>query len=183
MAAAKNIELTFASEEMKDKFEKEFTKFTSDTALMEKIDAVDSIEEIYEICKDKVQFSLEQYREIMKDMEAQIKSSFIDNQDEELTDDDLEEVVGGSWGSFWKSVGKMAAIAGMVVGVVALSVVTGGVAAAGAVAAGWAVAGAVGTAGAAAAVAGATSSIIATGVAGGIATGALSIATLAGYND
>ena len=165
MTAAKNIELTFASEEMKDKFEKEFTKFTSDTALMEKIDAVDSIEEIYEICKDKVQFSLEQYREIMKDMEAQIKSSFIDNQDEELTDDDLEEVVGGSWG------------------VVALSVVSGGVAAAGAVAAGWAVAGATVGAGAAAAVAGATTSIVATGVAGGIATGALSIATLAGYND
>lgn len=177
------LNVTFASEDMKNKFEEEFKKFTSDTALMEKIDAVDSIEEIYEICKDKVQFSLDQYREIMKDMEAQIKSSFIDDQDEELTDDDLEEVVGGSWGSFWKSFGKAAAIVGIVAGVVALSVVTGGAAAAGIAAAGYAVAGAVGTAGAAAAVAGATTSIIATGVAGGIATGALSIATLAGYND
>ena len=177
------LNLTFASEDMKNKFEEEFSKFTSDTALMEKIDAVDTIEEIYEICKDKVQFSLEQYREMMKDMEAQIKSSFIDDQDEELTDDDLEEVVGGSWGSFWKSVGKMAAVAVMVAGVVALSVATGGLAAAGVVAAGYAVAGATVGAGAAAAVAGATTSIVATGVAGGIATGALSIATLAGYND
>ena len=94
MATAKNIELTFASEEMKNKFEKEFERITSDTALMEKIDAVDTIEEIYEVCKEKVQFSLDQYREIMKDIETQLKSNIMDNEDEELSDDDLEDVVG-----------------------------------------------------------------------------------------
>ena len=127
MAAAKNIELTFASEEMKNKFEKEFERFTSDTALMEKIDAVDTIEEIYEVCKEKVQFSLDQYREIMKDIETQLKSSIMDNEDEELSDDDLEDVVGGSWSSFWKSVGKAAAIAGIVTGIVLVGAITGGV--------------------------------------------------------
>ena len=128
MTAAKNIELTFASDEMKDKFEKEFNKFTSDSALMEKIDAVDTIEEIYEVCKDRVQFSLDQYREIMKDIETQLKSNVMDNQDEELSDDDLEDVVGGSWSSFWKSVGKAAAIVGIVAGVVVAAAVTGGLA-------------------------------------------------------
>ena len=128
MTAAKNIELTFASEEMKDKFEKEFNKFTSDKALMEKIDAVDTIEEMYEVCKDRVQFSLDQYREIMKDIETQLKSNIMDNEDEELSDDDLEDVVGGSWSSFWKSVGKAAAIVGIVAGVVVAAAVTGGLA-------------------------------------------------------
>ena len=156
MTAAKNIELTFASEEMKDKFEKEFTKFTSDTALMEKIDAVDSIEEIYEICKEKVQFTLDQYREIMKEVESHIKSKFMDNQNEELSDDDLEDVVGGSWGSFWKKVGKVAAIAGIVAGVVILGAVTGGVAAAGVAAIGAGLAGA----GASTVIVGATAGVV-----------------------
>ena len=169
MTAAKEIKLTFVSDEMRDKFEKEYNKLISDKALMEKIDAVDSIEEIYEVCKDRVEFSLDQYREVMKEVEAHIKSQFMDNQDEELTDDDLEDVVGGfSWGNFWKNVGKAAAIIGVAAAVVAIGVVTGGAAAAGVAALGTAFAGTLGTAAG-------TSAIIVGATAGGVAGGAIAI--------
>lgn len=183
MTAAKNIELSFVSEDMKNRFEEEFNRFTADTALMEKIDAADTIEEIYEACKEKVQFTLDQYREIMKEVEGHIKSKFMDNQDEELTDADLEDVVGGfSWGSFWKKVGKAAAIAGIVVGVVGLGVVTGGAAFAGIATAGLAVTGSLGL-GAGATIAAYSSTIVVAGVTGAIGGGAFAGAALSGINE
>ena len=175
--AATKIELSFVSEDMKNRFEEEFNRFTADTALMEKIDAADTIEEIYEACKEKVEFTLDQYREIMKEVEGHIKSKFMDNQDEELTDADLEDVVGGfSWGSFWKKVGKAAAIAGIVVGVVGLGIVTGGASFAGVAAIATTVAGTIGTAAG-------TTTIIVAGVTGGITGGAMLGATLAGLDE
>lgn len=78
----------------------------------------------------------------------------------ELNDDELDIVVGGSWKSFWKKVGKIALGVVVAIGAVAACAVTAG-------AAGAAI-GAIGAAVAGTAVASAATAGAATGAVGGI---------------
>ena len=125
-------------------------------ALME---AAKTVEDMYEVAKSYVDMSLEAFQNTFE-----AAMDYYNDSKQELDDDTMECIVGGSWSSAWNTFKKAALVTVIVVGVIGACVATGGLAGAALGATGACVAG---TSVAAAATAGAT-----TGVISGYALGA-----------
>lgn len=156
--------VNFETQEQADKFNS-FNKILSeDTSTLEALDNASSLEEFFSACKKYVNCTFEEFHKLYNRLSDQMSNIYEETfGPRELNDDELDIVVGGSWKSFWKKVGKIALGVAVCVGAVAACVVTGGLAGAAIGAVGAAVAG---TAVASAATAGAVSGAI-----GGVALG------------
>ena len=126
------------------------------------MEAAETVEDMYEAAKGYVDMSLEAFRHAFA-----AAMDYCNDAKQELDDDTLECIVGGSWGDAWNMFKKVALTTVIVAGVVAACALTAGAAGAAVGAAGAWVAG---TSVAAAATTGAT-----TGAIGGCALGAYNI--------
>ena len=147
--------VNFETQEQADKFNSFNKLLSEDTS---------SLEEFFNVCKKYINCTFEEFHKLYNRLSEQMSNIYEETfGPRELNDDELDIVVGGSWKSFWKKVGKIALGVVAAIGAVAACVVTGGLAGAAIGAIGAAVAG---TAVASAATAGAVSGAI-----GGVALG------------
>lgn len=149
--------VNFETQEQADKFNS-FNKILSeDTSTLEALDNASSLEEFFSACKKYVNCTFEEFHKLYNRLSDQMSNIYEETfGPRELNDDELDIVVGGSWKSFWKKVGKIALGVAVCVGAVAACVVTGGLAGAAIGAVGAAITGAaIGTAAATGAVSGA----------------------------
>lgn len=156
--------VNFETQEQADKFNSFNKLLSEDTSTLEALDNASSLEEFFNVCKKYINCTFEEFHKLYNRLSDQMSNIYEETfGPRELNDDELDIVVGGSWKSFWKKVGKIALGVVAAVGAVAACVVTGGLAGAAIGAIGAAVAG---TAVASAATAGAVSGAI-----GGVALG------------
>lgn len=157
--------VNFETQEQADKFNSFNKLLSEDTSTLEALDNASSLEEFFNVCKKYINCTFEEFHKLYNRLSDQMSNIYEETfGPRELNDDELDIVVGGSWKSFWKKVGKIALGVVAAIGAVAACVVTGGLAGAAIGAIGAAVAG---TAVASAATAGAVSGAI-----GGVALGA-----------
>lgn len=157
--------VNFEAQEQADKFNSFNKLLSEDTSTLEALDNASSLEEFFNVCKKYINCTFEEFHKLYNRLSDQMSNIYEETfGPRELNDDELDIVVGGSWKSFWKKVGKIALGVVVAIGAVAACAVTGGLAGAAIGAIGAAVAG---TAVASAATAGAVSGAI-----GGIALGA-----------
>lgn len=156
--------VNFETQEQADKFNSFNKLLSEDTSTLEALDNASSLEEFFNVCKKYINCTFEEFHKLYNRLSDQMSNIYKETfGPRELNDDELDIVVGGSWKSFWKKVGKIALGVVAAIGAVAACVVTGGLAGAAIGAIGAAVAG---TAVASAATAGAVSGAI-----GGVALG------------
>lgn len=156
--------VNFEAQEQADKFNSFNKLLSEDTSTLEALDNASSLEEFFNVCKKYINCTFEEFHKLYNRLSEQMSNIYEETfGPRELNDDELDIVVGGSWKSFWKKVGKIALGVVVAIGAVAACVVTGGLAGAAIGAIGAAVAG---TAVASAATAGAVSGAI-----GGVALG------------
>lgn len=156
--------VNFETQEQADKFNSFNKLLSEDTSTLEALDNASSLEEFFNVCKKYINCTFEEFHKLYNRLSEQMSNIYEETfGPRELNDDELDIVVGGSWKSFWKKVGKIALGVVAAIGAVAACVVTGGLAGAAIGAIGAAVAG---TAVASAATAGAVSGAI-----GGVALG------------
>lgn len=156
--------VNFETQEQADKFNSFNKLLSEDTSTLEALDNASSLEEFFNVCKKYINCTFEEFHKLYNRLSDQMSNIYEETfGPRELNDDELDIVVGGSWKSFWKKVGKFALGVVAAIGAVAACVVTGGLAGAAIGAIGAAVAG---TAVASAATAGAVSGAI-----GGVALG------------
>lgn len=156
--------VNFETQEQADKFNSFNKLLSEDTSTLEALDNASSLEEFFNVCKKYTNCTFEEFHKLYNRLSEQMSNIYEETfGPRELNDDELDIVVGGSWKSFWKKVGKIALGVVAAIGAVAACVVTGGLAGAAIGAIGAAVAG---TAVASAATAGAVSGAI-----GGVALG------------
>ena len=156
--------VNFETQEQADKFNSFNKLLSEDTSTLEALDNASSLEEFFNVCKKYINCTFEEFHKLYNRLSDQMSNIYEETfGPRELNDDELDIVVGGSWKSFWKKVGKIALGVVAAIGAVAACVVTGGLAGAAIGAIGAAVAG---TAVASAATAGAVSGAI-----GGVALG------------
>lgn len=156
--------VNFETQEQADKFNSFNKLLSEDTSTLEALDNASSLEEFFNVCKKYINCTFEEFHKLYNRLSDQMSNIYEETfGPRELNDDELDIVVGGSWKSFWKKVGKIALGVVVAIGAVAACVVTGGLAGAAIGAIGAAVAG---TAVASAATAGAVSGAI-----GGVALG------------
>lgn len=156
--------VNFETQEQADKFNSFNKLLSEDTSTLEALDNTSSLEEFFNVCKKYINCTFEEFHKLYNRLSDQMSNIYEETfGPRELNDDELDIVVGGSWKSFWKKVGKIALGVVVAIGAVAACVVTGGLAGAAIGAIGAAVAG---TAVASAATAGAVSGAI-----GGVALG------------
>lgn len=156
--------VNFETQEQADKFNSFNKLLSEDTSKEEALDNASSLEEFFNVCKKYINCTFEEFHKLYNRLSDQMSNIYEETfGPRELNDDELDIVVGGSWKSFWKKVGKIALGVVAAIGAVAACVVTGGLAGAAIGAIGAAVAG---TAVASAATAGAVSGAI-----GGVALG------------
>mgnify|MGYP001026758937 CR=1 FL=1 len=156
--------VNFETQEQADKFNSFNKLLSEDTSTLEALDNASSLEEFFNVCKKYINCTFEEFHKLYNRLSEQMSNIYEETfGPRELNDDELDIVVGGSWKSFWKKVGKIALGVVVAIGAVAACVVTGGLAGAAIGAIGAAVAG---TAVASAATAGAVSGAI-----GGVALG------------
>ena len=156
--------VNFETQEQADKFNSFNKLLSEDTSTLESLDNASSLEEFFNVCKKYINCTFEEFHKLYNRLSEQMSNIYEETfGPRELNDDELDIVVGGSWKSFWKKVGKIALGVVAAIGAVAACVVTGGLAGAAIGAIGAAVAG---TAVASAATAGAVSGAI-----GGVALG------------
>lgn len=156
--------INFETQEQADKFNSFNKLLSEDTSTLEALDNASSLEEFFNVCKKYINCTFEEFHKLYNRLSDQMSNIYEETfGPRELNDDELDIVVGGSWKSFWKKVGKIALGVVAAIGAVAACVVTGGLAGAAIGAIGAAVAG---TAVASAATAGAVSGAI-----GGVALG------------
>ena len=156
--------VNFETQEQADKFNSFNKLLSEDTSTLEALDNASSLEEFFNVCKKYINCTFEEFHKLYNRLSDQMSNIYEETfGPRELNDDELDIVVGGSWKSFWKKVGKIALGVVVAIGAVAACAVTGGLAGAAIGAIGAAVAG---TAVASAATAGAVSGAI-----GGIALG------------
>lgn len=157
--------VNFETQEQADKFNSFNKLLSEDTSTLEALDNASSLEEFFNVCKKYINCTFEEFHKLYNRLSEQMSNIYEETfGPRELNDDELDIVVGGSWKSFWKKVGKIALGVVVAIGAVAACAVTAGAAGAAIGAIGAAVAG---TAVASAATAGAVSGAI-----GGIALGA-----------
>lgn len=157
--------VNFETQEQADKFNSFNKLLSEDTSTLEALDNASSLEEFFNVCKKYINCTFEEFHKLYNRLSDQMSNIYEETfGPRELNDDELDIVVGGSWKSFWKKVGKIALGVVVAIGAVAACAVTAGAAGAAIGAIGAAVAG---TAVASAATAGAVSGAI-----GGIALGA-----------
>lgn len=157
--------VNFKTQEQADKFNSFNKLLSEDTSTLEALDNASSLEEFFNVCKKYINCTFEEFHKLYNRLSDQMSNIYEETfGPRELNDDELDIVVGGSWKSFWKKVGKIALGVVVAIGAVAACAVTAGAAGAAIGAIGAAVAG---TAVASAATAGAVSGAI-----GGIALGA-----------
>lgn len=156
--------VNFETQEQADKFNSFNKLLSEDTSTLEALDNASSLEEFFNVCKKYINCTFEEFHKLYNRLSDQMSNIYEETfGPRELNDDELDIVVGGSWKSFWKKVGKITLGVVAAIGAVAACVVTGGLAGAAIGAIGAAVAG---TAVASAATAGAVSGAI-----GGVALG------------
>lgn len=156
--------VNFETQEQADKFNSFNKLLSEDTSTLEALDNASKVEEFFNVCKKYINCTFEEFHKLYNRLSDQMSNIYEETfGPRELNDDELDIVVGGSWKSFWKKVGKIALGVVAAIGAVAACVVTGGLAGAAIGAIGAAVAG---TAVASAATAGAVSGAI-----GGVALG------------
>lgn len=156
--------VNFETQEQADKFNSFNKLLSEDTSTLEALDNASSLEEFFNVCKKYINCTFEEFHKLYNRLSDQMSNIYEETfGPRELNDDELDIVIGGSWKSFWKKVGKIALGVVAAIGAVAACVVTGGLAGAAIGAIGAAVAG---TAVASAATAGAVSGAI-----GGVALG------------
>lgn len=156
--------VNFETQEQADKFNSFNKLLSEDTSTLEALDNASSLEEFFNVCKKYINCTFEEFHKLYNRLSDQMSNIYEETfGPRELNDDELDIVVGGSWKSFWKKVGKIALGVVAAIGAVAACVVTDGLAGAAIGAIGAAVAG---TAVASAATAGAVSGAI-----GGVALG------------
>lgn len=156
--------VNFETQEQADKFNSFNKLLSEDTSTLEALDNASSLEEFFNVCKKYINCTFEEFHKLYNRLSDQMSNIYEETfGPRELNDDELDIVVGGSWKSFWKKVGKIALGVVVAIGAVAACAVTGGLAGAAIGAIGAAVAG---TAVASAATAGAVSGAI-----GGVALG------------
>lgn len=156
--------VNFETQEQADKFNSFNKLLSEDTSTLEALDNASSLEEFFNVCKKYINCTFEEFHKLYNRLSEQMSNIYEETfGPRELNDDELDIVVGGSWKSFWKKVGKIALGVAVCVGAVAACAVTAGAAGAAIGAIGAAVAG---TAVASAATAGAVSGAI-----GGVALG------------
>lgn len=121
--------VNFETQEQADKFNS-FNKILSeDTSTLEALDNASSLEEFFSACKKYINCTFEEFHKLYNRLSDQMSNIYEETfGPRELNDDELDIVVGGSWKSFWKKVGKIALGVVAAVGAVAACVVTGGVA-------------------------------------------------------
>lgn len=156
--------VNFETQEQADKFNS-FNKILSkDTSTLEALDNASSLEEFFSACKKYVNCTFEEFHKLYNRLSDQMSNIYEETfGPRELNDDELDIVVGGSWKSFWKKVGKIALGVVVAAGAVAACIATAGLAGA-----------AVGAIGAGAAIlAGSTTTSVAVAAATGAATGAV----------
>lgn len=151
--------VNFETQEQADKFNSFNKLLSEDTSTLEALDNASSLEEFFNVCKKYINCTFEEFHKLYNRLSEQMSNIYEETfGPRELNDDELDIVVGGSWKSFWKKVGKIALGVVAAIGAVAACVVTGGLAGA--------AIGAIGAAVASAATAGAVSGAI-----GGVALG------------
>lgn len=156
--------VNFETQEQADKFNSFNKLLSEDTSTLEALDNASSLEEFFNVCKKYINCTFEEFHKLYNRLSDQMSNIYEETfGPRELNDDELDIVVGGSWKSFWKKVGKIALGVVVAIGAVAACAVTAGAAGAAIGAIGAAVAG---TAVASAATAGAVSGAI-----GGVALG------------
>lgn len=157
--------IDFTTQEQAEKFNKFNEKLAKDTTTLEALDNTSSLEEFFSICQKYINCTFEEFHKLYNNISEQMNTIYEEHfGPRELTDDELDIVVGGSWKSFWKKVGKITLGVVAAVGAVAACVVTGGIAGAAigaglAIGAGASTAAAIGTVAAVGAGIGATASV------------------------
>ncbi len=153
--------VNFETQEQADKFNSFNKLLSEDTSTLEALDNASSLEEFFNVCKKYINCTFEEFHKLYNRLSDQMSNIYEETfGPRELNDDELDIVVGGSWKSFWKKVGKIALGVVVAIGAVAACAVTAG-------AAGAAI-GAIGAAVAGTAVASAATAGAATGAVGGI---------------
>lgn len=153
--------VNFETQEQADKFNSFNKLLSEDTSTLEALDNASSLEEFFNVCKKYINCTFEEFHKLYNRLSDQMSNIYEETfGPRELNDDELDIVVGGSWKSFWKKVGKIALGVVVAIGAVAACAVTAG-------AAGAAI-GAIGAAVASTAVASAATAGAATGAVGGI---------------
>lgn len=121
--------INFETQEQAEKFNKFNEILAKDVATSEALDNASSLEEFFKICQKYINCTFEEfhklYNRLSEQMSAICEETFGPR---ELNDDELDIVIGGSWKSFWKKVGKITLGVVAAVGAIAACVVTGGVA-------------------------------------------------------
>lgn len=121
--------VNFETQEQADKFNSFNKLLSEDTSTLEALDNASSLEEFFSACKKYVNCTFEEFHKLYNRLSDQMSNIYEETfGPRELNDDELDIVVGGSWKSFWKKVGKIALGVVAAVGAVAACVVTGGLA-------------------------------------------------------
>ena len=121
------IQINFEDEEKTKLFTEAMEKLQRDADAMAALEQSGSLKEVYAAFKKYCPLSFEEYEQLSNKLMDQFQESAAKlTADRELTEDELDIVTGGSWSSFWKTVGTIA----VGVAIVAAVAVTAGAAAA-----------------------------------------------------
>ena len=122
------IQINFEDEEKTKLFTEAMEKLHRDADAMAALEQSGSLRDIYTAFKKYCPLSFDEYEQLSnKLMDLFQESAAKLTADRELTEDELDVVTGGSWGSFWKIFSVVAICVGIVV---ATAVTAGGAAAA-----------------------------------------------------
>ena len=122
------IQINFEDEEKTKLFTEAMEKLHRDADAMAALEQSGSLKDIYTAFKKYCPLSFDEYEQLSNKLMDQFQESAAKlTADRELTEDELDVVTGGSWSSFWKTVGTIA----IGVAIVAAVAVTAGAAAAG----------------------------------------------------
>lgn len=121
--------VNFETQEQADKFNS-FNKILSeDTSTLEALDNASSLEEFFNVCKKYINCTFEEFHKLYNRLSEQMSNIYEETfGPRELNDDELDIVVGGSWKSIWKKIGKITLGVVAAVGAIAVCAVTGGIA-------------------------------------------------------
>ena len=121
------IQINFEDEEKTKLFTEAMEKLHRDADAMAALEQSGSLKDIYTAFKKYCPLSFDEYEQLSNKLMDQFQESAAKlTADRELTEDELDVVTGGSWSSFWKTVGTIA----IGVAIVAAVAVTAGAAAA-----------------------------------------------------
>ena len=154
-----NVAVAMENVEAREQAQEILTKIQANPAVNALLEDAETVEDMYEVAKRYIDMNREEFRNAF---EAAI--NYYNNTKQELDDDTMECIVGGSWS--WSTVKKIALGVAIAVGVAAACAVTAGAAGAAVGAFGALVAG----------------TSVATGATAGAATGALTGCILGTYN-